>query len=75
MKISKLLNKSYILFIFVFFFIFSSKVFSTEPVDIWNLDKSTTEDVEKNINSEIIDDNTKILLKTLSNKSDPNKII
>ena len=75
MKISKLLNKSYILFIFVFFFQFSSKVFSTEPVDIWNLDKSTTEDVEKNINSEIIDDNTKILLKTLSNKSDPNKII
>ena len=75
MKISKLLNKSYILFIFVFFFLFSSKVFSTEPVDIWNLDKSTTEDVEKNINSEIIDDNTKILLKTLSNKSDPNKII
>ena len=75
MKISKLLNKSYILFIFVFFFLFSSKVFSTEPVDIWNLDKSTTEDVEKNINSEIIDDNTKILLKALSNKSDPNKII
>ena len=75
MKISKLLNKSYILFIFVFFFQFSSKVFSTEPVDIWNLDKSTTEDVEKNINSEIIDDNTKILLKTLSNKNDPNKII
>ena len=75
MKISKLLNKSYILFIFVFFFQFSSKVFSTEPVDIWNLDKSTTEDLEKNINSEIIDDNTKILLKTLSNKSDPNKII
>ena len=75
MKISKLLNKSYILFIFVFFFLFSSKVFSTEPVDIWNLDKSTTEDVEKNINSEIIDDNTKILLKTLSNKNDPNKII
>ena len=75
MKISKLLNKSYILFIFFFFFLFSSKVFSTEPVDIWNLDKSTTEDVEKNINSEIIDDNTKILLKTLSNKSDPNKII
>ena len=75
MKISKLLNKSYILFIFVFFFQFSSKVFSTEPVDIWNLDKSTTEDLEKNINSEIIDDNTKILLKTLSNKNDPNKII
>ena len=70
-----MLNKSYILFIFFFFFLFSSKVFSTEPVDIWNLDKSTTEDVEKNINSEIIDDNTKILLKTLSNKSDPNKII
>ena len=75
MKISKLLNKSYILFIFVFFFQFSSKVFSTEPVDIWNLDKSTTEDVEKNINSEIIDDNTKILLKALSNKRDPNQII
>ena len=75
MKISKLLNKSYILFIFVFFFLFSSKVFSTEPVDIWNLDKSTTEDLEKNINSEIIDDNTKILLKALSNKRDPNQII
>ena len=75
MKISKLLNKSYILFIFVFFFQFSSKVFSTEPVDIWNLDKSTTEDLEKNINSEIIDDNTKILLKALSNKRDPNQII
>ena len=58
-----------------FFFQFSSKVFSTEPVDIWNLDKSTTEDLEKNINSEIIDDNTKILLKALSNKRDPNQII
>ena len=43
MKISKLLNKKY-LSIFIFFFIFfSTKINSTEPVDIWNVDPNKVE--------------------------------
>jgi len=62
MKISKLLNKKY-LSIFIFFFIFfSTKINSTEPVDIWNVDPNKVEadnelddtDSEKKIKTESI---------------------
>ena len=38
MKILKLLNKKNLFVILNFFFLFSLKVYSTEPVDIWNID-------------------------------------
>ena len=49
MKILKLLNKKNLSIILSFFFLFSLKVYSTEPVDIWNIDpkKIITEDSTK----------------------------
>ena len=54
MKILKLLNKKNLSIILSFFFLFSLKVYSTEPVDIWNIDpkkiiteNSTKEKVEE----------------------------
>ena len=54
MKILRLLNKKNLLIILSFFFIFSLKLYSTEPVDIWNIDpkkiiteNSTEEKVEE----------------------------
>jgi len=54
MKILKLLNKNNLSIILSFFFLFSLKVYSTEPVDIWNIDpkkiiteNSTEEKVEE----------------------------
>ena len=53
MKILRLLNKKNLSIILSFFFLFSLKVYSTEPVDIWNIDpkkiiteNSTEEKVE-----------------------------
>ena len=39
MKISKLLNKLIILIFFIASFFVSSRTFSTEPVDIWEIEK------------------------------------
>ena len=54
MKILKLLNKKNLSIILSFFFLFSLKVYSIEPVDIWNIDpkkiiteNSTKEKVEE----------------------------
>ena len=38
MKILKLLNKKNLSIILSFFFLFSLKVYSIEPVDIWNIE-------------------------------------
>ena len=47
MKISRLLNKKN--FLFFLFFIFYTYVFANEPVDIWNIDKTTAENnIEQN---------------------------
>ena len=58
MKISKLLNKKSLSIILIFFFLFSLKVYSEEPVDIWNVDlkkiiieNSNKEKVEQKTNS------------------------
>ena len=58
MKISKLLNKKSLSIILIFFFLFSLKVYSEEPVDIWNVDlkkiiikNSSKEKVEQKTNS------------------------
>ena len=45
MKISKLLNNK--IFLLSLFFIFSNSV-ANEPADIWNIDKTTTKDIEIN---------------------------
>ena len=61
MKISKLLNKKY-LSILIFFFIFSAtKIYSTEPVDIWNVDPNKVETENK-----LDDTNNKKKIKTES---------
>ena len=56
MTILKLLNKKNLSIILSFFFLFSLKVYSTEPVDIWNIDQkkiitenSTEEKVEEKV--------------------------
>ena len=58
MKILKLLNKKNLSIILSFFFFFTLKVYSTEPVDIWNIEtnKITTENSteEKSIQDENI---------------------
>ena len=46
MKISKLLNKKNLLF-FIFFLNFSNSV-ATEPVDIWNIDKTKNKSEQTN---------------------------
>tara|TARA_B100000315_G_scaffold146719_1_gene135665 strand:- start:2807 stop:4582 length:1776 start_codon:yes stop_codon:yes gene_type:complete len=58
MKISKLLNKKSLSIILIFFFLFSLKAYSEEPVDIWNVDlkkiiieNSNKEKVEQKTNS------------------------
>ena len=62
MKILKLLNKKYLSIILSFFFLFTLKVYSTEPVDIWNveIEKATTENSteEKNIEDENISESS-----------------
>ena len=60
MKISRLLNKKN--FLFFLFFIFYTYVFANEPVDIWNIDKTTTENN--------IDQNTKENIATEEIKED-----
>jgi len=56
MKILKLLSKIKVLTIFLLL-IFSFKVFSNEPVDIWNLDNS---DQKKKKQSIEIENNTEV---------------
>ena len=58
LKILKLLNKKNLSIILSFFFFFTLKAYSTEPVDIWNIEtnKITTENSteEKSIQDENI---------------------
>ena len=56
MKILKLLNKKNLFVILNFFFLFSLKVYSIEPVDIWNIDleKSKIESSSEEKNEEKI---------------------
>ena len=62
MKILKLLNKKNLSIILIFFFLFGLKVYSTEPVDIWSIEKkevtpeNSTE--EKNIEDENISESS-----------------
>ena len=51
MKILKLLNKKYLLFIFIFLLTESNSHSEDEPVDIWNLDKNKIEETSKINNS------------------------
>ena len=58
MKILRLLSRKNLSIILSFFFLFSLKVYSTEPVDIWNIEpekiiieNSTEEKTEEKIQS------------------------
>ena len=44
MKISKLLNKKNSIFLILFFLFSFNSYAEDEPVDIWNIDKSKTDD-------------------------------
>jgi len=61
MKILKLLNKKNLSILISFFFLQNS--YSTEPVDIWNLDKQSNQD---NSNNDIIE-NEDLLPSTIFN--------
>ena len=50
MKISKLLNKTYLTVIFISFLIISDSFSENEPVDIWNIDKKEIEENSQNLN-------------------------
>ena len=56
MKILKLLNKKYLSIVLSFFFFLNSNLYSTEPVDIWSLNKE--ESNTESINDEKIPNNT-----------------
>ncbi len=62
MKILKLLNKKNLSIILILFFLFVLKVYSTEPVDIWNIEtkETTTENFteEENIEDENISESS-----------------
>ena len=49
MKVLRLLNKKFFFIILLFFFLQILKVYSTEPVDIWNLEIPTSEIKKENI--------------------------
>ena len=49
MKILKLLNKKIFFIILIFFFSQFPKAYSTEPVDIWNIEKLKPEIKKDNI--------------------------
>ena len=49
MKVLRLLNKKFFFIILLFFFLQILKVYSTEPVDIWNLQIPTSEIKKENI--------------------------
>tara|TARA_B100000700_G_scaffold93549_1_gene105590 strand:- start:2749 stop:4512 length:1764 start_codon:yes stop_codon:yes gene_type:complete len=54
MKISKLLNKSYLSILFCFLFVQQTELFSNEPVDIWSLENQ--KDLEEESLSEVVQD-------------------
>jgi len=61
MKILKLLNKKNLLIILSFFFLFSLKAYSIEPVDIWNIDPKkiiTENSAEEKAEEKIISTNS-----------------
>ena len=76
MKISRLLNKKN--FLFFLFFIFYTYVFANEPVDIWNIDKTTTENnidqnTKENISTEEIKEDAISVYNLNSQNSDINR--
>ena len=59
MKTLKLLNRKYLLIIFINFFLCSSINAEDQPIDIWNVDKKEKEKVSSN-DSLIVNDNNQI---------------
>ncbi len=54
MKISKLLNKSYLSILFCFLFLQNTELYSNEPVDIWSLENQ--KELEEETLNEVIQD-------------------
>ena len=48
MKISRLLNKKSLLFVFVYLILSISVFAEDKPIDIWNLDKSDSDTISEN---------------------------
>ncbi len=53
MKNLKLLNNKNFSILIIFFSIFTKQAISTEPVDIWNIEKTDNQKIENNENSQI----------------------
>ena len=56
MKISKLLNKSYLSILFCFLFLQNTELSSNEPVDIWSIENQKALD-EESLNEVVQDEN------------------
>ena len=61
MKILKLLNKTYLSILIIFFFSIVNSFSQDEPVDIWNIDK---EQIQENSESEELISNTESEFET-----------
>ncbi len=57
MRISKLLNKSYLSILFCFLFLQNTELYSNEPVDIWSLENQ--KDLEEKSLNEVVQDENK----------------
>ena len=57
MKISKLLNKSYLSILFCFLFLQNAELYPNEPVDIWSLENQ--KDLEEKSLNEVVQDENK----------------
>ena len=71
MKILKLLNRIFLLLVFVLFFNLSS--FSNEPVDIWNLDNNIEDNTDLDVQS--LGQDEIILNKTTSKKKNDDELL
>ena len=71
MKILKLLNRIFLLLVFVLFFNLSS--FSNEPVDIWNLDNNIEDNTDLDVQS--LGQDEIILNKTTSKKKNDDDLL
>ena len=75
MKILKSLNKDFFLFILLFFFLQTLKTYSTEPVDIWNLEVPKPEAQENIIEKNEEENSIKKSIYEMQDQKNNNSII
>ena len=75
MKISRSLNKDFFLFILLFFFLQTLKTYSTEPVDIWNIEAPKPEAQENIIEKNEEENSIKKSIYEMQDQKNNNSII